>query len=99
MKLVTLENFQKLAGLSDRALCWLLVRNRLRCENDAQHGLMVDLDSLETRELLKSISAEQSSALESGQRLLIERLAGVATKGFEEIVNQACSLIQARGGK
>ena len=96
MKLVKLGDFQKLAGLSDRALSWLLTRNLLRCEVDPARGILVDIDSVETADLLKSIAARRTRILDSGERLLMESLAAVATRHFEQIVERALHTIETR---
>lgn len=96
MKLVTLSDFQKLAGLSDKALSWLLTRNLVACQTDAARGILVDLDSVETGDLLKSIAARRSRVLREGDRLMMEKLAAVATRNFEDIIEQVVREIEKR---
>ena len=96
MKLIRLGDFQKLAGLSDRALSWLLTRNLVRCQIDPAQGILVDLDSVETTDLLKSIAARRTRILQTGERLLMESLAAVATRHFEQIVERALRTLEMR---
>jgi len=89
MKIVSLEEFQKLVGLSDKALIWLLTRNLVQCQIVAERGLCVDLESVDTKSLRESILARREAVLDRRNEIIVERLGNVVRDELESIVDEA----------
>lgn len=95
MKLISLQEFQRTAGLSDQALVWLLVNNRLRCQVDQSEGLMVDAESADTQALVAAITTAAQRVFASAQPVLQERVAGIIGRHLEEIIEEAVAIAQS----
>ncbi|MBN8550778.1 MAG: hypothetical protein J0M12_15800 [Deltaproteobacteria bacterium] len=99
MKTVSLEEFQKLVGISDKALVWLLTQNLLQCQTTADRGLCVDLESVDTENLRKAILARRDSVLEERKDIIVERLGNAVRDELQSIVDEAIGHYIAEGSK
>lgn len=89
MKLVSLEQFQRLTALSDKSLVWLLTKNLLPCQSKPGEGLQVDLESVEIAKLQEAILARQAAALEERSPEISEQLGNIVRDELEILVNEA----------
>lgn len=89
MKLVKLIDFQKLSGLSDSMIVGLLTRNVIPCHLDEKHGIMVEVESVELKEIVAAIAAKQDGLLTQQQTLVAERLGRMVNSQLERIFDQA----------
>ena len=86
---VNLQEFQRLSGLSDKALLHLLKHNQLRCEVRDGSCLVIDIESTETKALQESILQRQHETLNSHQDLISERLGTIVRDEMQSIVDEA----------
>lgn len=93
MKLLRISEFQRLSGLSDRALAWLVVNNRLPCQADPKQGIMVDVESVEIGTLVSAIAARKEELLKERHSFLAERFANIIGKSLEEILDEALAAV------
>ncbi len=89
MKTVSLEEFQKLVGISDKALVWLLTHNMVQCQTSPERGLTVDLESVDTNALREAILTRRDEIVEQRKEIIVERLGNVVRDELTSIVNEA----------
>lgn len=89
MKNVSLEEFQKLVGVSDKALVWLLTHNVVQCQASPEHGISVDLESVDTKALREAILARRDEIVDQRKEIIVERLGNVVRDELTSIVNEA----------
>lgn len=85
MSRITLAEFQKVTGLSDRSLGWLLKRNRLSCHLDEKRGIMVDTDCVGQAEIVRAVASSCADTFGEEEELIIERLSGIVADNLEEM--------------
>ena len=95
MTLVTLTEFQRITGLSDQALLWLLKDNQLECSIDEENGLMIDIESTNTTELIKAVALKHEQVLERHKRIVSERFARIISEQMEEIARDVIARIES----
>lgn len=88
-RLVSLQEFQKLTGLSDKALVYLLKQNLLRCSVSDQSLLMVDLESVEIQHLQAAILERHGEVLNLNSTVISETLGTIVRDHLDVIVNEA----------
>ncbi|MCB0309782.1 MAG: hypothetical protein KDD42_01025 [Bdellovibrionales bacterium] len=93
MKLLTLEEFQKLTSISDRAIVWLLKNKKLACQINDQNELLVDIESAQIKDLVSAISARHLELMTNNRRLVSERLAKIVSSKLEEFLDQALQVV------
>ena len=89
MKIVSLEEFQNLVGLSDKALVWLLTHKMLQCQVSADRSLSVDLESVDTAALREAILARRDSVVEEKKDIIVEKLGNIVRDELQTIVDEA----------
>lgn len=93
MTLVTLAEFQRLTGISHSALGWLLMNNKLICSVDGEKGLMIDIESAQTRLLIEAIASKQDEALAAEESYYVERFARLIAQNLDDITDRAVALV------
>ena len=83
-----LEEFQRLAGLSDSSLVWLLTKNKLPLKLDKE-GIQVSTAEVEMNEILKAIATVKTNARALEKELLIEKLGKVIVSNLDAILGEA----------
>lgn len=89
MKNVSLEEFQRLVGISDKALVWLLTNKLLHCKPSSDGGLTVDLEAVDTHALREAILARRDEIIDQRKEVIVERLGNVVRDELNSIVNEA----------
>lgn len=92
MKQLTLSDFQKLTGLSDAALLYLLKENKLACETNRDGALLVDVSTVQIKELIQALTKRQSEALEVEREVIKERIARIASEELGSIIDRAITI-------
>ena len=92
MQPISLKEFQKIAGLSDSSLVWLLVNKRLACCVDDNQQIMVRMDKVKTSDLLDSILKRQRESVALNESLILERFTSIIAENLEEI----CARVMAQ---
>jgi len=87
MTLIKLSEFHQITGISLEALSRLLINNTLKCHIDEKKGIMVDIESIETKNLIESIIEQQRNAFERDKRIISEKLARIIGVYFEQITD------------
>jgi|GEM_PF-3478697 len=93
---LSLGEFQKLTGISDAALLWLLKNNKLRCQVDSKKGLIVCPENLELQNLVEAVARRKQKVLAKHEKLLIEKMARIIRENFEAITEEAIARVTAR---
>ena len=93
MSRISLREFQELAALSDAALVWLLLNQKLELSLDGD-GLNVEVGSLSAKKLIAALSTARIDALQRSEAFLGEKLATVLSKEFEQIVDDALRIAE-----
>ena len=96
--MITLEEFQKLSGLSDSSLVWLLTHNQLACSVSEESGIMVDPESTSVKTLIRSLRDKKTEVLAGKERVIIERLARIVGEQLEEVAHEAIATFLAERG-
>ena len=95
MKLISLRDFQNISNLSDRALLWLLVNQRLTCQCDQSGAIMIDADSLQVKELVKAISTRSAELVTAKMPVISERFANIVARRLDDILEQALAALRS----
>lgn len=100
MKLVTIHTFQKITGLSDRAMLQLLERvgndpQHIYGEIHPDHGIVLDVNSVRVRDLVEALKANQQSALEAKRSVIVEKLGSIIVDEIEDIFLEATAKASA----
>lgn len=95
MKKISLIDFQRLSGLSDRALMHLLKSTQLKCSTE-QGQILIDIEQLSVKKLVEAVSHKSAQLLLKDQNYLSERIASTLTTKLESIFDQALSIAAGR---
>jgi len=95
--LVSLADFQALAGLSDGAVVWLLKENKLPVVYSRETGLAVDATAATVAQLIEAIMHEHKESLVRHESLLMEKIGAIISAHLETILDEAVSRIGAAG--
>lgn len=98
MKRITVLEFKKLSGLSDRALVTLLTANRLPCSVDPSLGLMIDIDAVHSGTILQGTITPSIDTLESDRQVIRERFSRIIADNLDSITDEALSLYLSKRG-
>ena len=93
---IPLGKYQRLTGLSDRALVHLLCSNKLSCRCDEEQGILVDFESVDNKELLEAVAKTHAAAVGDIEVLMAEKFGSFISEKFEEISSEAISLYLQR---
>jgi hypothetical protein len=99
MELIPLKEFQRVSGLSDGALLWLLKENRLPIRAGADGGVQIEVDGIELPRLIAALSARQQEAWQNDRRLLLEKCASLIKNSFAEVIAETIARIAPAGGE
>lgn len=99
MSYVSLEDFQKLTGISDSALLWLLKRQNLVCEIGQSGILQIDIESAHVKSLIEALAQKQTEVLAADRDLLFERISGILLTRLDDIVARAVVRVKSRIGE
>ena len=88
MKKINLQDFQKLSGLSDKAMLWLLINGKLPISLDS-NTITIDPSGLDMRSLIQSIAVRVQERFSSHQALIEERLESLIAEKLEDLVEEA----------
>ena len=91
-KVVALEEFQRLAGLSDASLVWLLHEGGLPLRLDPD-GLKVVAEEVTIEKLLSGIATAKSDARSSQRDSLVQRVGRIMVSHFGKILQEALAEI------
>ena len=98
MKQISLKEFKSISLISSDALLWLIENNALPFSYDPENGLLVDIDSVETKDLLKAISIERQAIADREINLLSEQAGKIIRDNFDSIVSEALARIKQQQG-
>lgn len=87
--LVSLAEFQRLTGLSDSAVLWLLKHNKLPLAYTSELGLRVDSAHASTRTMVESMVREHDELLTADSSLLMARITALINTHLESILETA----------
>ncbi len=94
-RFVSLQEYQRLSGLSDKALLHLLKHNLLSCSNRENSGLVVDIESTEVRALHEAILKRQQEVSLQQQDLISERVGTIVRDEMQSIIDEAIARLIA----
>jgi hypothetical protein len=89
MKNISLTQFQSISGLSDAALCVLLRKNQLPCTYDKEHGILIEVSSVEVASLVRAIAERVANPAPAVQEIINERVGGIIADAFERVRDEA----------
>lgn len=100
MKLVPISSFQKITGISDRAMLQLLERvgkdaTQVYAEMSETQGLLLDVDSLKVRDLVEAIRQKQDKELSQKRAVIVEKLGAIVVEEIESIFLEASARASA----
>jgi len=96
MSFISLQEFQRLSGISDAVLVHLLCSNKLRCSLDPAGSLLVDVDDPRLAEVMTGITGLSCEILRGRQVLIAERVAAVIRDELGHILEDALALAASR---
>ncbi|RMG43704.1 MAG: hypothetical protein D6719_03200 [Candidatus Dadabacteria bacterium] len=96
MKLVNLSEFQRLTGISDRSLLWLLKNRRLICQVSDASEIMIDIESADVKKLIEAMKSTNHDFLKKRQRIITEKFARIIGEELDVIVDQAVARLKSR---
>lgn len=91
---ITIAEFQKLTGVSDRALIEILARNLVELRVNPETGLQLNISSCDLNTLIQSNIPTQIEDILSNRRLLLENVAEIIDEHLDDILNEALQKIQ-----
>ena len=97
MKSLTIEEFQRTAGLSDAAVLWLL-RKKPELWSLADGQLTIDAGSADLASLIEAMAAREGALLEEQRRLVTERIARIIGNHLDALFTEAAAEL-SRGGR
>lgn len=89
MKHLSLKELQKMTGLSDAALGYLLKEGLLQCSLTEENQLIVNIEKTNLSELMKATTSAKVKALDLKQDIAVERIAAIIRDRMEKVVNLA----------
>ena len=87
---ISLKEFQRVTGISDRALVWLLHHNSLPL-SVSEKGITVQGDKLEIDRIIDAIVAKREGVRNNEKALLVERAASTICSKLDELLAEAIS--------
>lgn len=97
MQLITLAEFRRSLCISAQTAIWMLEHNTLPCHLDSAHGIMVDMESLDVRTLVRGIAARKAELLDEASGQLVERIGLALAENLDGLISEALSLAAAAG--
>lgn len=91
---VSLTEFQRLTGLSDSAILWLLKHNKIALAYSLDQGIRVDAGDASTRLMVEAMIHQHETLISEDESLLMERISALIRTHLESIFETA----QARLG-
>lgn len=91
MKLICLDEFMQISGLTDNATLKLIKNHSSLLSLDKNKGLMLDIDKINEQNLIESIMTPEFKSLESRKELIKEKLSLIIADKLEELIDQTIS--------
>jgi len=88
MNVISLHRFQRLSGLSDRALIAFLVTPGAPIQHDPEQGVMVVLDDQVTTKIVASVRAAHDQSFSEHELDIAEQLAVQVDQHLESVVTE-----------
>ena len=89
MKRLSLAEFQKLSGISDASLVWLLNNGKLSCFAEPGKPLEVEASGVAVATIVEAIVQARTNAIPSPDVALEERISAVIAEEMESILAEA----------
>ena len=86
---VPLAEFQRLTGLSDAAIVWLLSHNKIPLAYDTESGVRVDVAHASTRSMVEAMVQAHDELLVAEEPLLMGRITALINTHMESIIETA----------
>lgn len=90
---LTLDEFQRLTGVSDAALLWALKNNLFALSYSAENGLSVDIDSVDVKDLVRALASKKEEILAQESGVLTEKITNIISNNLEQLVDRALTQI------
>ncbi|MFM1849037.1 MAG: hypothetical protein RL417_2511 [Pseudomonadota bacterium] len=92
---IPLAEFQRLSGLSDSAIVWLLIHNKIPLAYSPATGISVDAGHPTTADLVAAITHQHEAGLEADAPLIRERMRTLINTHLESILESALERINS----
>ncbi|MCB0339614.1 MAG: hypothetical protein KDD53_08420 [Bdellovibrionales bacterium] len=89
MKLITLKEFRYITKVSNETIISLLDSGTLAHSISDQGQVLIDIDSVTSKNLVQAISSSREAVFQHWQPLLEEVAARIIRENFESIASQA----------